>query len=265
MIEPKYLDLIHQKIDGVISASDRQKLERYLTGHPEAVQLMKELQGVCDLLDDTEEVEPPAVLRQRILSAVNFERYPLRKRPHPFVAVKEYLARRPRIGYAYAFSGGLALGLLVAALVWGGLFGRGVVERSQLSGTMAAPKTAAEFRTVTSFPIQAAGLRGRLTASTSRHQARFQFVGQSAQQVTWVLLYDQEQLTLDGLRSMKGTPLHIESSPGSFKIEWVGQTEFLLTFRYRSLTAVKMTLQLRSLSSLLYEQTLSVAPRGLDK
>jgi hypothetical protein len=68
MIDEHHIELINREIDGEISADDHEELMGYLDTHPEARDHYNELREIGHLFDEAGDVDPPTVLRQRILA-----------------------------------------------------------------------------------------------------------------------------------------------------------------------------------------------------
>ena len=69
-LDPRLVELIHARIDGVISDAENVELEALFDRDPTARSRFDELQKVAGMLDDVERVAPPAGLRAGILEAV---------------------------------------------------------------------------------------------------------------------------------------------------------------------------------------------------
>ncbi len=109
MADPRQLELIHAEIDGELDAGQRGELARCLLADPKIRLLREQLRGLCSALDELEQVEPPARLRESILTALPQSRatWPQRSRatwPQRFA---------PRWRYAALVAGVLATAVAV--------------------------------------------------------------------------------------------------------------------------------------------------------
>lgn len=71
MSKETYEELMWQDIDGTISPEDRERLQKYLNGDPEARELFEELSRFTRVLGDVEEVDPPSDLHESITRALS--------------------------------------------------------------------------------------------------------------------------------------------------------------------------------------------------
>ena len=130
MNDPALSDLIQAEIDGELDAHQRAALAARLLADPDARAEREELRQLCAALDSTPQVEPPPVLRQRILSAL-----PLARPGTPVPPARLWSSAPHRWRYAAVIAGALAAGTLVFVTA------RGPGALADLSGTMAAPRT----------------------------------------------------------------------------------------------------------------------------
>lgn len=105
MIEPKYIELMNRDIDNIISASDRDFLNRYLESNAEANSIYQELIETENLLDRIPEREPSESLKQRILNSIDFNKYAARKKKGVF----EYFTNTFTASFALGFAASIIL------------------------------------------------------------------------------------------------------------------------------------------------------------
>jgi hypothetical protein len=116
------LELIHAEIDGELDSRQRSELARRLLAEPEVRAVRDQLHRLCGRLETLEQVEPPAELQTRILTALP-----------PTAMLTRARKSMPRWRYAALFAGVLGAG----ALVFETVRGPGPAT-SEMTGTMAA-------------------------------------------------------------------------------------------------------------------------------
>lgn len=131
MTDPRSIELIQARLDGEISAAERQELESRLQADPELAGLEEKLAALTDVLARVEAVEPPAGLRKRIISAVV---------PSPRRSNATPVAPRWRLPQVFGYGMAAAFGAAVAAIALQiGSFGEpGRTDVSALIGTMSS-------------------------------------------------------------------------------------------------------------------------------
>jgi hypothetical protein len=137
--------LIHAELDGELESGQRADLARHLLADPQTRALRDQLQGVCRRLDATGQVEPPAHLKESILS---------RLPPVPVTA-----AAYRRDSFSRWRLAALIAGLVTAgSIVYQTVQGPGPGSRETV-GTMVAEAPA----TVDSVVVEGGSVTGRAT------------------------------------------------------------------------------------------------------
>jgi hypothetical protein len=114
MIDEKYIELMNGELDGVNSPEESKELETYLEAHEEGRQYYSELRRLAEMFDETAALEPPAELRDRILSSIA-ERET--ERSGFFEALIAPFRAKPRRKIGLAFCAGLVIGLVIFAVI----------------------------------------------------------------------------------------------------------------------------------------------------
>jgi hypothetical protein len=149
-LDPKFVELMHARIDGVIEEHEDRELARYLERNSEARGHFAQLEALAGRLDGAEEVAPPPDLRVKVLEAVRA------LRAIPELPVSDRIGAQrtgsPVLRYGYALAAGVILG--VVGYHWGlTRSGDPGLDPSTVSGTMTRPGIAAD-----PMPIEEIGL-----------------------------------------------------------------------------------------------------------
>lgn len=164
-------DLLNKELDGVLTATERQKLDELLAGDEGARTLRRDLQSMARLCADSQAVDPPATLRPAVRRAIEgIQHAParsagaasgLRRLPEFF---SRLLAPRPQMRLAYAFLGGIVFGGLILALLMS-LIQRGTVREEDVLGSMVA--TGPAQPAWTTIPVSAPLVQGKISTQRS--------------------------------------------------------------------------------------------------
>lgn len=128
MIDERYIDLVQADIDGELPAERRAELSRFLLASPEARALRAELAAIAGTLGGVAAAEPPADLRERILSGL------------PPQSRRASIAGGSRFSSPLRWAAGLAAATLLGAIVFQiASEDRSAMDPAKLSGTMANP------------------------------------------------------------------------------------------------------------------------------
>lgn len=121
MINPKYIDLMNQELDGTNSPEQSQELERFLNSDQEARTYYSELAQAVGVFAEAEMLTPPTDLADRILARVDHpsaahQSHPLDEdRPGLLAAFRELFSWRLRPAFATTFAVGMVFGLMLFA------------------------------------------------------------------------------------------------------------------------------------------------------
>jgi hypothetical protein len=152
--------LLNRAVDGENTAEEAAALEARLARDPGLRARHEGLRRATETLGRVEEVEAPRDLVDGVLLSIRARR-PLVARRAPWgEPLLSLLAGALRSRPVVAFASGLALGVLVAALVAPSL---GTLERSEIAGTILPPGRLGHLETVELAPFQFEGGRGEAT------------------------------------------------------------------------------------------------------
>lgn len=149
MIPEKYSILMNSEIDGANGPAEREELEGYLAGHPEARRYFQDLKATLGAVAELGDMEPPADLHGRIMDAVDRK---LANRRSDSVSTghrsspvghrstsgswRELVFGKLRLGYALSAACGVMLGFLLHTLVPVDGIGRDLTALELFRGTV---------------------------------------------------------------------------------------------------------------------------------
>jgi hypothetical protein len=203
VIERRYIDLMNAEIDGANSPDESRELRAYLESSEEARLHYQELLDVSLALTDAGDVCPPPWLKRAIMREVESGRVPSssegRRFHRPFLRrVRGAVGPSPRLRPAFAFAGGMAVGIAVFALLSISLPGVIPSDGSRLFGTMGGSRCYMEGP----VSFDAGGVKG---SANVRYCAENITVGlslASESEVEVELSYD-EGVDFEGLRTFQ--------------------------------------------------------------
>jgi hypothetical protein len=108
--------LINKEIDKTITGREIVMLKKYLAENTEAQEYYDNLIRLSRVLNQVNDVEPPAELKNRILNSVRTNRPPAREKENIFHVLTAALKPKVNLKYAYAFSAGIMVGIAIFVL-----------------------------------------------------------------------------------------------------------------------------------------------------
>lgn len=113
MIDTKLQNLMQEELDGTLSSKRKEELNKLLNSNDEARLLMKKLRLLHSKLRKVEEVEPPADLKESVMSSLSVGRQSVKEQKTSLIDKIVSLVEMPRFQMAGMFSMGMAAALLL--------------------------------------------------------------------------------------------------------------------------------------------------------
>ncbi|HYW68593.1 MAG TPA: hypothetical protein VE960_03240 [bacterium] len=226
MSDRRYTELMHAEIDGTNSPDESRELREYLEGDPDALCRFRELKEVARVLSEAGQVSPPATLRRSIMSAVA-DRGRSSSADGYLARLREVLSPAPRTRLAYAFAGGVAVGLVLFAALSVALPRMGTVPGggSDLFGTMGGRC----FVATDPVSFDVPGAAGRASVRYCAETVTLELSLSSDSEVVVVLSYDDE-VDFDGVRALQPGDHAIRVTGHSAELTHAGTRDYDLYF-----------------------------------
>jgi hypothetical protein len=198
MIESRYAEWIHQKIDGVISVGENEELQRYLRENPEAQQLYNDLLAVGKGLAALEEREPSPNLKKNIMNRIPARKYDPREKKNflPGFFSGRNLTFQLKLGYA--FSAGLIAGFLLLVFVTKIFLEQPALNIDDLQGTMAPGEKSKLPERSEVFNINLPEVNGKILLQYSKEKVRLELRLQSPREIEISLGFPESDIRFSG-------------------------------------------------------------------
>ena len=148
--------LMNDKLDGVATPEDSERLSRALESREDVRIEYRKLGGVFAALSRVEMEEPPSDLKQNIMARIRTQAETGAAREGWLESIAAAFRGRPGYRSAYSFAAGAALGLLAFALLSGNLVIRPGADSRPFTGAMVPPPDRATYQRISSrdFPLR---------------------------------------------------------------------------------------------------------------
>lgn len=259
MISQKYIDLMNQELDGANSSEQSRELADYLDGHEEARTYYRELALALDVFEEVAMLSPPPELGENIMARIA-DRTGNRQAAHPSVggvglpaACRNLFRLRLRPAYAFTFSGGLLLGLLLFAGADRLTSGHGPELSGYVSGT--ANHRSWDLERGPEATLAYPGLRGRYTTRRDGPDLRIHLELSSTQPV--VIKFRHGPYTaLQHYRSDHPAPSTLTVSNSLVELNHEHGGSYDLVFRQSMDNQTPITMSIFSEGRLIHTETL---------
>jgi len=258
MIPDKYIELIHREIDGLNSPKQSAKLKTFLAANVEAQKLYDELTTMSAMMKEAKVVEPPSHLQHVIMNALPPHRYPAKK-AGILAQAMDFVESKINFKYAYAFSGGLALGVAMYALVFQAAL-KAPDDSSELSGAMMRREPVEKLKTAHSFEINRDGVTGKIDLKIATDIVAAELALESTQPVELTIIFDEQHLSFKSLTVLdESTSVEAILIPGAAQLTHVGRKSYALVLAKKDETASQLEFKIVRAGELLFERAVQAA------
>jgi hypothetical protein len=229
MIDDKYLQLIHQEIDGEIGSKERSNLHNYLSQNAEARAVYEELMNANELMNYLHPVEPPRELTHRIMESIDHSRYAVKDTiGFKFSEIVTWISA-PNRKPAYAFAMGLIIGLVLSATLIVVFFEEQSVNLTDVYGTISNVDTKT-IETITSSQLNTPQLKGEINLKRLEELIWFEISLQSEYKYDLTLSFNKENLTFIAYRPSHAAAVSFINQNDTLKLTASEHIDFDLFF-----------------------------------
>lgn len=255
-------ELMNGEIDGANTEEQSRELADTLAGNARAREEFEALQRLSRRLDAVAEVDPPAHLIHRIISAVPFGRYGAAAAAGTGGGIGSWISvlfSRPVLRYASTFAVGLIAGI---ALLWAATdrdHVDGSLDISNLYGTMRAIDTSDGFEVVGSVGIDTDQVHGEVRLHESDRKLLAEISLSPVEQIEWVLHYDAAEVAFEGFRQLEGRAGTFNARGTEMRVSQAGSGRYLLLFTETNGGPAPMSIEIFSGNKLLFNKDLQAS------
>ncbi len=255
MIEEKYLELINGEIDCVNSPSQSKKLQKYLEHNPDAQRFYHDLSVMSEALSHAKVVEPPQNLKKNIVNAIPIDKYAKHERHYAF---RHYIdtflfGNKPR--YAYVFSAGVVIGIIVISLMFVFLSNKDFINIPDIYGTLRA-NFPSNFRIADKFEINEKEIKGDATLSYAEQTILVDLTVKTSQDINIMLGFNENDMNFLEFKKSNNLSNDLTVKPNSIQFSSNGENNYLIALGRKTSNLSPMYLKIYSSTGIAYERTL---------
>ncbi len=257
MISKKVVRLIHSEIDGKATPHESAKLREMLEQDPEARGLFNDLSRLSAILSDTASPNPPATLKPSIMRSLDAASSRKSGEAWGSTWVRSLRVRgilRP----AYVFPVGILVGMLLIA-VYVNIVNRSAVPSGDASATMILHPSLGTLadRQVTNITLG----QGNVAVTTGLREgiSVLAFQLSTSKEVTLTVIFDPEQVNIEGVKRGGSSNGTLTIGPGSIQIVSGGDTELSFFVNSQGTAAPSVRLGLTVVGGTYQERVIPLA------
>jgi len=247
MIDERYIELMNNEIDGRNTPAQSEALRGDLENDPKARRLFAELEKTTQLIGESEEVEPPADMQQRIGDLLKEKK----KKKHISRAWPETGARARcrrfgsflRPAPAWAFAAGLVVGLLTYVAfdtMW-----HGTPAPEQLRGDLGFHMRASADLQGSPWHVKGFGFAGTITAYRVEGRLVVRLTGTAGSDTRFVVVHDGDPSGIV-YRTLAGSAAVLRTAPGHATVAFVGTGDHVVELIGDRLATAGLTLRIET-------------------
>ncbi len=256
MTDDVIVDLINKEIDGDILPIETQRLRERLASDPLAQELHDELHAATRILATLKEVDPPPTLKPSVFRAIQaMAEKESRKtsKEQAFASLWETVRQHLTPNYAYAFTGGLATGAIVLALIFNA-FNMPPFDESHASGTMAL--------TAESVTVNLDKVHGTIVADHSNGTKSLNLNLSSQEDILIRVAFDPRAIHIDNIKPFEKSSTKLTIRDGEIEVQGNGSIECRIAFESASEPTPPVHVSLMSSGKSIYEKNINIDHGG---
>lgn len=233
MVNDKIIDLIHRDLDGTISDSDREALQKHLKADEEARRMHADLAQMHRTLADMPRVEPPPAIRDHVLRQIG-PRWKSVRQASPRRGLSEVfgsIIERFRVQPAIPFAVGIVAGALLLIPIAGQIGDGNGITGSQVAGTIIWDGPEPELESVGTREFNTGAVRGTLSTSRTDGAVVAELVViASGDPVNIEFTYDPWDVAFQGIASLRKPASYVSADGDLVRLTHSGENLYRLAF-----------------------------------
>lgn len=228
MIDPRTIELINKEVDGLLSPSESERLQKQLSGDTDATSLHRDMIALAKMLSRVEAVEPHPNLKKHILNSIPANKYSTKSR----LEILGVIRRQLNFKLAFSFAVGLFIGMLTYSFV---STNDSLKNKDALFGTIFLNQTDAEtFKVVGEVDLNANNLEGTLVTESSGDVVLLKVVLSQLGEVAIGVEFDEQDIGFSGFRSANYSGGQFNINTNRLRFTMNGPSEVTLIFRNKT-------------------------------
>ncbi len=264
MVDERIQELIHKSVDGTITPAEQVMLEEYRAGDPDVAQMLEETRHLSRLLSSVRPATPPASLKAAIMREIEAPPRPViarQGRSLSMKSVREWISTPLFPKVAYAFAGGIALGmiLLVAFVSRENI---PTVNERDLTGTIVPGLDLSRLERGAEFPITTPSVQGAIQTQVSGPVTLMNLRVSASEPILTKITYDAGVVSVKAVRKGDAPDETLSVLPGVVEVKSTGADDYTIIFAARGSAVQPARVSMYIGNSLVFERNVPLHLRG---
>jgi hypothetical protein len=261
MVDERIQELINKAVDGTITAAEQVMLEEYRAGNPEVAEVLEETRYLSTLLGSVQPAVPPVGLKAAVMREIGASAPSRQKRSWFLSGIRELVAAPMFPRMAYAFAGGIALGMILLVAIVSRESIPTVNER-ELTGTIVPGLDLSRLERGAEFAITTPNLQGAIQTQISSPVTLMNFRLTASEPVIAKITFDPGAVAVKGVRKGDAPDEVLTILPGVVEVKSTGTDDYTLVFSSHAAAVQQARVSMYIGGSLVYEKNVSLVTQG---
>jgi hypothetical protein len=264
MVDERIQELINKAVDGTITTAEQVMLEEYRAGNPEVAELLEETRYLSTLLGSVQPAAPPVGLKAAVMREIEASARPApsrQKRSWFLGGIRELVAAPMFPRMAYAFAGGIALGMILLVAIVSRESIPTVNER-ELTGTIVPGLDLSRLERGAEFAITTPKLQGAIQTQISSPVTLMNLRLTASEPVITKITFDPGAVAVKGVRKGDAPDEVLTILPGVVEVKSTGTDDYTLVFASHAAAVQQARVSMYIGGSLVYEKNVTLVAQG---
>lgn len=227
MNEKKLLTEIYRLLDGELSPSERDELEKYIAAHPEAAKLYSQCEQIKKQFEVLPKVEVDADLKSTVLNRINARQQAQQQEEIRFNVVQQFW-QRPAFKASFIFVAGVFIGFLVFSFLNTDFF-QFSGNRDKVQGAFSSPRSFQDLKVADVLQFENPQVKAICNVRYSQNWVEIHVDLSSAEMVTSIFEFNTDHFSVYNIQpSMVNSQSNTLVASNSININSIGENKYII-------------------------------------
>ncbi len=263
MVDERIQELINKAVDGTITPAEQVMLEEYRAGNQEVAELLEETRSLSALLGSVHAAQPPAGLKASVMREIEAVARPAARRHNAFSwsGIRELFVSPMFPRMAYAFAGGIALGMILLVAIVSRESIPTLNER-ELTGTIVPGLDLSRLERGVDLAIAVPEIQGAIQTQCSGPITLMNLRISGSQPVATKISFDGSLVSVKAVRKGDAPDEVLSVLPGVVEVKSTGTDDYTVVFASRGTAVAQARVSMYIGGSLVYEKQVPLLQQG---
>lgn len=264
MVDERIQELINKTVDGTITTAEQVMLEEYRAGNPEVAKVLEETRYLSTLLGSVQPAVPPVGLKAAVMREIEASARPVAARQRSswsLSGLRSLLATPAFPRMAYAFAGGIALGMILLVAIVSRESIPTLNER-ELTGTIVPGLDLSRLEPGVEFAITTPNVQGAIQTQCSSPVTLMNLRLTASEPVVTKITFDAGAVAVKAVRKGDAPDEVLTILPGVVEVKSTGTDDYTVVFASRGTSVQPARVSMYIGSALVYEKNVPLLTRG---